>query len=750
MCRRLVAGGGVQRLRRYAVGRVFRERSARGYHPREALECAFDIVAPRTESLWADAEAVACAARCAQALGLRVARLRLGHAELLHALLRCAGLPAERAAPLVGALRDFALGRLVRQQLQTHLATLALGGRRAAMLMRLADAELPVPDLPDLIVQVQREQWGVVLQRAARDLALLETRARALGCEVSAPPLSAPPLSAPPLSAPPLSAPHPPHMLQFDQIPITVVPLLAYGAEQHSGVFWQLVAGESSQRLRERHVIRRVGATAGARGAGGGAGRAAAGAVGFSLSLERAAALCRHPAHGGERGGAEGAPPVLVVAEGGAALARELWARGLRCTLWEGEEREARASPSGLLLRQLADTVRVDFWEGSKWVIIPLAYLSPAKLLLCGNVRPAERSAALSTSQIWYRILRTRRRAAASANILYKRVNRCVTRCVRCRAREMVLAPGDAVELVRRHLAPEARGNNSAGAAREAAGAGGAPGAGGSTGTGGGDSERGTTPGVLVAFVTGDEKLNRSYRRQIESGGERGGARGGGGRGAARGGAGAGGGRGASGGAGCAPPRAPPPAARRRAPPAARARRHAPPHSLRLCVHYRDWTLGDWIPEQIATSVESSRRTVIVLSRAFLSSYWGLIEFREAHRRAMTDGKARVMAVLVGDVLQDPRLGDELRTYLATTTYLHRDDVRFLPKLASALRPRRSLLQALRRTARPAPTSPAPLAPTSPAPPAPPAVDKLIGIALEGKLTQEGKLINAAFTAPSL
>ncbi|XP_013165519.1 PREDICTED: protein toll-like isoform X2 [Papilio xuthus] len=176
----------------------------------------------------------------------------------------------------------------------------------------------------------------------------------------------------------------------------------------------------------------------------------------------------------------------------------------------------------------------------------------------------------------------------------------------------------------------------------------------------------------------------------------------------------------------------------------------APPHSLRLCVHYRDWTLGDWIPEQIATSVESSRRTVIVLSRAFLSSYWGLIEFREAHRRAMTDGKARVMAVLVGDVLQDPRLGDELRTYLATTTYLHRDDVRFLPKLASALRPRRSLLQALRRTARPAPTSPAPLAPTSHAPPAPPAVDKLIGIALEGKLTQEGKLINAAFTAPSL
>ncbi|XP_045539826.1 protein toll-like [Papilio machaon] len=127
----------------------------------------------------------------------------------------------------------------------------------------------------------------------------------------------------------------------------------------------------------------------------------------------------------------------------------------------------------------------------------------------------------------------------------------------------------------------------------------------------------------------------------------------------------------------------------------------SPPHSLRLCVHYRDWTLGDWIPEQIAASVENSRRTVVVLSRAFLSSYWGLLEFREAHRRAMADGKARVMAVLVGDVLQDPRLGDELRAYLATTTYLHRDDARFLPKLASALRPRRPLLQALRRAARP-------------------------------------------------
>ncbi|CAH2044615.1 unnamed protein product, partial [Iphiclides podalirius] len=454
---RKVAHEGVQRMRRYAVGRVFRERA--GFHPREALECAFDIVAPDRGCTWADAEAVACAARCAGALGLRTrARLRLGHGALLRALLRCGGLAEARVAAAAGALREFSLGRLARLQLHTHLATLAPGARRLAALLRLADADVPLHELPDLIAQVQQDKWSPVLQRAMRELAEVESRARALGCDV----------------------------------PISVAPLLAHGAEQHSGVFWQLVVREPAQRLRERHVVAAGGrydelvdqlgraarvAERGVRGAGA--------AVGFSLSLERAAALRGAPApqvsvaHGGRRPSVgrrlqravpalpsarcvkrrAGVPSVqLAVAvrvggaagPAGAAVAREAWARGLRCSPWPPAAGEPRdLLPAGVLLQPLAGTVRVDCWEGTK-------------------------------------------------------------------VREQVLAQAEALELVRQRLQP-ARAHDGPPSRSLSVGWGGAgagAGGGGGGGSGGGGAE---TPTVFVTFVTGDEKLNKNYRRQLEN-----------------------------------------------------------------------------------------------------------------------------------------------------------------------------------------------------------------------------------------
>ncbi|KAI5636554.1 TIR domain-containing protein [Phthorimaea operculella] len=49
---------------------------------------------------------------------------------------------------------------------------------------------------------------------------------------------------------------------------------------------------------------------------------------------------------------------------------------------------------------------------------------------------------------------------------------------------------------------------------------------------------------------------------------------------------------------------------------------------FRICVHYRDWHVGDWIPAQIMRSVQLSKRTLIVLSRSFVASTWSTFEFR--------------------------------------------------------------------------------------------------------------------------
>ena len=54
-------------------------------------------------------------------------------------------------------------------------------------------------------------------------------------------------------------------------------------------------------------------------------------------------------------------------------------------------------------------------------------------------------------------------------------------------------------------------------------------------------------------------------------------------------------------------------------------------------VHTRDWLPGQAIPDQILESVESSRRTVIVLSRDFVTSVWSNMEFRAAHSKAIKE-----------------------------------------------------------------------------------------------------------------
>ncbi|XP_026500902.2 protein toll-like [Vanessa tameamea] len=110
--------------------------------------------------------------------------------------------------------------------------------------------------------------------------------------------------------------------------------------------------------------------------------------------------------------------------------------------------------------------------------------------------------------------------------------------------------------------------------------------------------------------------------------------------------------------------------------------------ALRLCVHYRDWVVGDWIPAQIARSVEQSRYTIIVLSRHFAASPWARMEFRAAH------GRQRVLVLLLADAEADAGadpaaladgLDPELRAYVAMNTYVRADDPLVWDRLKDAV-----------------------------------------------------------------
>ena len=81
-------------------------------------------------------------------------------------------------------------------------------------------------------------------------------------------------------------------------------------------------------------------------------------------------------------------------------------------------------------------------------------------------------------------------------------------------------------------------------------------------------------------------------------------------------------------------------------------------------VHVRDFMPGRNITEQVIEAVESSRKTLVCLSKNFVLSDWAKLEFELAHSRK------RVVLVLVGDPPTRKEMGQLMHDYIKTNTYL--------------------------------------------------------------------------------
>ncbi|EDW88558.2 toll-like receptor Tollo [Drosophila yakuba] len=104
-------------------------------------------------------------------------------------------------------------------------------------------------------------------------------------------------------------------------------------------------------------------------------------------------------------------------------------------------------------------------------------------------------------------------------------------------------------------------------------------------------------------------------------------------------------------------------------------------HKFRLCFYLRDWLVGECIPDCINQSVQGSRRIIILMTKNFLQSTWGRLEFRLALHATSKDRCKRLIVVLYPDVENFEDLDSELKAYMVLNTYLERNHSNFWNKL---------------------------------------------------------------------
>ena len=92
---------------------------------------------------------------------------------------------------------------------------------------------------------------------------------------------------------------------------------------------------------------------------------------------------------------------------------------------------------------------------------------------------------------------------------------------------------------------------------------------------------------------------------------------------------------------------------------------------LSICLHQKDFLPGSYIAENILRAIKSSRKTVIVLSPAFLDSKWCMYEFNMARMEGIygRDGESIVFVVMYEEI-DTSRISEEMRECLESESYL--------------------------------------------------------------------------------
>lgn len=106
--------------------------------------------------------------------------------------------------------------------------------------------------------------------------------------------------------------------------------------------------------------------------------------------------------------------------------------------------------------------------------------------------------------------------------------------------------------------------------------------------------------------------------------------------------------------------------------------------SYRVGLHYRDFNVSSFVADTIVEAIESSKRTILVVSKNFVESEWCRFEFKSALHEGLKDKKARLIVVALGEI-QPKDVDPELRVYMKSAVQVNWGDRMFWEKLKFAM-----------------------------------------------------------------
>ncbi|XP_076353947.1 eukaryotic translation initiation factor 2 alpha kinase Gcn2 isoform X2 [Tachypleus tridentatus] len=210
---RFIARKEIRQLKRYDLGKVFRERKVYGCHPRELYECAFDIVTPSQGSLLPDAEVLFVVSEIIDAYPALQSHsyLRLNHVSLLKAVLLYCGVQDEKHLEVYRILSGRMNANMTKFQIQSQLINLSLSDQTVASLYQFIEIETSLQKLHSVLQPIikKKGQVAFLAKQALHELEVIVSHLIALGVN--------------------------------SKINIVVAPSLVYKINNFSGVLFQFV-----------------------------------------------------------------------------------------------------------------------------------------------------------------------------------------------------------------------------------------------------------------------------------------------------------------------------------------------------------------------------------------------------------------------------------------------------------------------------------------------------------------------------